>query len=174
MYIMPIHSTGDEKISSNNASSDDATEAGCGCLTFLFGIVAIVWFLSGYLGFWKAILVGLVVVLMIGGLGIMGIVPFLGQWLSRLYAPGVIVCFFRILQVNPDIQLSIPRWINSILKWIAGSDEITGSLASYTFATGYALSAIVSLSIVVGIILRIFRKKVNNVTLVESEETSAV
>lgn len=143
-------------MSSNDDSGGEA--AGCGC-AFLLGLVAIVWFLSGYLGFWKALLVGLAIVLMVLGIGFMGIIPFLGQWLARLFAQGVIIWGFGILHVNPDIQLSMPGWINSILKWILDSHEITGSLASYTFATGYTLSILVSFSIVVSIILRIFRKK---------------
>jgi len=139
-----------------NAEKDQ--EGCCSCLTFLLSTVAIVWFLSSYLGLWKAILVDLVMTLTTWILALMGIIPILGQWLYKIFAKEVIIWTYGLLQVNPDIQLSVPQWVNSVLKWILGGDEVIGSLASYTYGVGYTYSIIVSLSVVVGIILTVVRK----------------
>lgn len=138
--------------------AEKAQEGCCSCFGYLLATGAIVWFLSGYLGFWKAILVAVVMTLATWLLAFFGVIPFLGQWAYKLFAKDILIWIYGLLNVNPDIQLIVPKWINTVLKWIAGAEEVTGSLASYTFAVGYTLSILASFGVVVAIIIGIVRK----------------
>jgi hypothetical protein len=143
-------------MSSDNDSNNDA---GCGCIAYLLSTGGIVWLLSSYLGFWKAVLVGLVMTLTTWVLSLFGIIPILGQWLYKLFAKGAITWVYGLLHANQNIRLSIPGWVNFVLKWIMGEGVVTGSLASYTFDAGYLLSIGVSITIVVVIIIRIASRR---------------
>ena len=150
--------------------SDKAQEGCCSCSAFLLSTGAVVWVLTGILGFWKAIFVGLIMTLTTWVLAIMGIIPIFGQWLYKLFAEEVIIWVYGLLQVNPHIELSLPGWINSFVQWILCIDEIFGvfscivnkttpTLAIYTFGVGYTLSILVSISVVLGIIFTVIRKR---------------
>lgn len=150
---------------------EQAQEGCCGCVFFLLQTGVVVWILSSFLGLWKATLVAVVMTITTWILAFMGIIPFVGQWLYKLFAKEVIIWLYGLLQVNPDIKLSMPGWINSFVKWILCTDELFGvwsciknpslfnpTLAEYTFGAGYTLSILVSLSVVVAIIFTIARK----------------
>jgi hypothetical protein len=143
-------------MSSNDDSNPEV--AGCGCGLFL-GFAGIVWLLSGYIGFWKATYAGLIAMLLVLVIGLMGIIPILGQWLAKSFAQGIIIWGLGKIHVNPGIQLVVPKWINFVMRWILGEKEVSGSLASYIFSTGYTLSVIVSISIIGGIILNIIKRR---------------
>ncbi len=137
---------------------EEATEVGCGCLALLLQCGAITWILSSHFEILKATMIASVMTVMTWILAFMGIIPVLGQWLYGQFAKGVITWVFGLLQVDPNITLSVPDWINFILKWLLGAEEITGSLTSYTYGIGYTLSLLVSLSVFGGIVLLIVRQ----------------
>jgi len=138
--------------------SEESQQAGCGCLAFLLQSGAIVWLLSSQLGILKALLVSFVMTLTTWVLAFMGIIPVIGQWIYRQFAEEVIVWVCGLLGVNPNFQLQVPNWINFILKWILGGDEVLGTLVSFTFAGGYALTILVSIGVGIVIILTIVRR----------------
>lgn len=133
--------------------SEQATEAGCGCLGFLLQCAVTVWVLSSHLGIFKSILVALVMTLTTWVLALVGIAPVLGQMLYKNFAMDVILWILGILKVDPNINLIVPGFVNFILRWLLGEDEITGSLSSYVYGVGYTWSIFVSFTVVVGFII---------------------
>jgi len=128
-------------------------DEGCGCLiALLLQIGGTMWVLSTHLGALKSALVALAMTLTTWVLALAGIIPIVGQMLYRRLAMGVIAWVFGVLGVDQNISLTVPRFVNFILKWVLGEAELTGTLASYTHAVGYTLSIGVSV-LVVGLII---------------------
>jgi hypothetical protein len=115
----------------------DAGEAGCGCLTYLgTTFIASVITLLGFYDFLKSLLGSLAVTLMFVPLWLFGIVPIGGQLAYKSFAPGIIDWGLGLLQIDPNITLSVPDWIDFIFTWLLETD-IEGTLHSYVYAVGY-------------------------------------
>lgn len=138
--------------------SDSAERVGCGCLSFLLQNVAIIVLVSNQFGLGTGALVAVSTTVTSWLLALTGIIPFWGQTIYKQNAEGIIASVYRSIGVNPSFPLIAPDWVNFTLKWILGGDEVIGTITSYAFAAGYALSIAVSFTVVGSIILIIFRK----------------
>lgn len=73
-----------------------------------------------------------------------GLIPVVGQLLYDRFALNIYEALLHTLNVDPHAYWEAPRWINIILEWVLELEEIKGSPASLSFATGYAVNVSVT------------------------------
>ncbi len=151
-------------MSVNKSESEDAlgSQIGFGCcFSILFMFACSLVALIGFYDPIKSVLGAILAAVTFVPLALFGLVPIGGQYAYPGYAPGIIDWAFGLLQIDPNISLPLPEWINTIVSWLAfmkAPDDVTGTIGSYVYALGLIQSMAVSVVVNVWVLILLLRK----------------